>query len=109
MNTPRIVVLTIALSAGGVAAYLPSGSDNKPLPTEPVAQLQTKSDISLGQTVAPENLQWQTSPAATASNSFIRRNQRPDATTMRGESINVISLWNLELDDDTEVIEGRPT
>jgi len=30
MNTARIVVLTIAVGAGGVAAYLASGSDNKP-------------------------------------------------------------------------------
>jgi Flp pilus assembly protein CpaB len=30
MNIARIVVLTIALSAGGVAAYLVSASDNKP-------------------------------------------------------------------------------
>jgi pilus assembly protein CpaB len=87
MNPARIVVLTIALGAGGVAAYLASGSDNKPLPTGPVAQLQTvdvlvaKSDIGLGQTVAPDDLQWQTWPAATASNTFIRRNERPDATT----------------------------
>ena len=87
MNIARIVVLTIALSAGGVAAYLASGSDNKKLPAEPVAQLQTvdvlvaKSDIGLGQAVKPDDLQWQTWPAATASNNFIRRNERPDATT----------------------------
>jgi len=85
MNTARIVVLTIAVGAGGIAAYLASGSD-KPLPTEPVAQLQTvdvlvaKSDIGLGQSVTAENLQWQTWPAATASNNFIRRNDRPEAT-----------------------------
>ena len=87
MYTARIVVLLIALGAGGMAAYLASRSDNKPLPTEPVAQLQTvdvlvaKADIGLGQTVAQENLQWQTWPAVTASNNFIRRNDRPDATT----------------------------
>jgi Flp pilus assembly protein CpaB len=86
MNTARIVVLTIALGAGGIAAYLASGSDNKP-PAEPVARLQTvdvlvaKSDIGLGQSVTPEDLQWQTWPASTASNSFIRRNGRPEATT----------------------------
>jgi pilus assembly protein CpaB len=85
MNTARIVVLTIAVGAGGVAAYLASGSDKAP--TAPVAQLQTvdvlvaKSDIGLGQAVTPEDMQWQTWPAATASNSFIRRNERPDATT----------------------------
>jgi pilus assembly protein CpaB len=86
MHTARIVVLTIALGAGGVAAYLARGFDAKSLPTEPVVQLQTvdvlvaKSDIGLGQSVSPENLQWQTWPAATASNNFIRRNERPEAT-----------------------------
>ena len=92
MNTARIVVLTIAIGAGGIAAYLASGSDKR-LPTEPVAQLQTvdvlvaKSDIGLGQTVTPEDMIWQTWPAATASNSFIRRNERPDATTQIAGSI----------------------
>jgi pilus assembly protein CpaB len=93
MNTARIVVLTIAVGAGGVAAYLASGSDSKPPPAEPVAQLQTvdvliaKSDIGLGQTVTPDDMQWQTWPAATASNTFIRRNERPDATTQIAGSI----------------------
>jgi pilus assembly protein CpaB len=94
MNTARIVVLTIAVGAGGIAAYLASGSDNKPPPhAEPVAQLQTvdvliaKSDIGLGQTVKPEDMQWQTWPAETASSSFIRRNERPDATTQIAGSI----------------------
>jgi len=87
MNTARIVVLTIAVGAGGIAAYLASGSDNKPAPAAPVAQLQTvdvlvaKSDIGLGQAVKPEDMQWQTWPAATASNVFIRRSERPNATT----------------------------
>jgi pilus assembly protein CpaB len=94
MNRARIVVLTIAIGAGGVAAYLASGSDSKPPPpAEPVVQLQTvdvlvaKSDIGLGQTVTPNDMLWQTWPAATASNSFIRRNERPDATTQLAGSI----------------------
>jgi pilus assembly protein CpaB len=86
MYTARIVVLTIALSAGGVAAYLARGSDNNSPPTEPVVQLQTvdvlvaKTDIGLGQSVTAEHLQWQTWPASTASNNFIRRSERPEAT-----------------------------
>jgi len=92
MNTARIVVLTIALLAGGVAAYLASGLGGKSPPTETIT-LQTvdvlvaKSDIGLGQTVTAEAVQWQTWPAATASNSFIRRNDRPDATTQVAGSI----------------------
>jgi pilus assembly protein CpaB len=86
MKTARIVVLGIALAAGGVAAYLASGSDTKtvvaeappPLPTVDV--LVAKSDIGLGQAVGPDDMQWQTWPAATTSNNFIRRSERPDAT-----------------------------
>jgi pilus assembly protein CpaB len=79
MKIARIVVLTIAIGAGGVAAYLARGTDAPPPAAQPVAQLPTteilvaKSDIGLGQSVKVEDLQWQTWPAATASNSFIRR------------------------------------
>jgi pilus assembly protein CpaB len=85
MNTARIVVLTVAVGAGGVAAYLASGSDPK-APAEPVAQLQTvdvlvaKNDIGLGQSVTADDVQWQTWPATTAGNNFMRRNERPEAT-----------------------------
>jgi pilus assembly protein CpaB len=86
MNRARIIVLTIAIGAGGIAAYLASGSDSKPTgPAEPAAQLQTvdvlvaKADINLGQTVTPNEMIWQSWPAATASNAFIRRSDRPEA------------------------------
>jgi len=93
MNTARIIVLIIAISAGGIAAYLASGSDNKPATTEPVAQLQTvevlvaKADIGLGQTVTPDDVQWQSWPASTSSGTFIRRSDRPDAATQVAGSI----------------------
>src|SRR5271168_1324366 len=93
MNTARIVVLTIAVGAGGIAAYLASGSDNKPLPAAPVAQLETvdvlvaKSDIGLGQTLTSNDMIWQSWPASTTSGSFIRRNDRPDATNQVAGSI----------------------
>ena len=94
MNRARIVVLTVAICAGGVAAYLASGSDNSAPPTAaPVAQLPTvdvlvaKNDIGLGQTVKPEDVQWQTWPAATASATFIRRNERPEGASQVTGSI----------------------
>src|SRR5229473_3341260 len=46
-----------------------------------------KSDIGLGQSVKPEDLQWQTWPAAAASGVFIKRDERPDATTKVAGSI----------------------
>src|SRR5579859_5400647 len=94
MNIARIVVLTIALSAGGVAAYLASGTDSKPPnPAQPVAQVQSvdvlvaKTDIGLGQTLTANDMIWQSWPASTSSSSFIRRNDRPDAVTKLAGSI----------------------
>src|SRR5689334_10321771 len=93
MNTARIVVLAIALGAGGIAAFLASGSDKPPPTAAPVVQLPTvdvlvaKSDINLGQSVKPEDMQWQSWPSATASSTFIKRNDRPDATNQLAGSI----------------------
>lgn len=94
MNRARIVVLTVAICAGGVAAYLASGSDNSaPLQVAQAPQLPTvdvlvaKNDIGLGQTVKPDDVQWQTWPAATASATFIRRNERPEGASQVTGSI----------------------
>jgi pilus assembly protein CpaB len=88
MKTARIVVLGIALSAGGVAAYLASSTSEPPkeaaqppAPLPTVDVLVAKNDIGLGQNVKPEDVQWQSWPQATASNAFIRRTDRPDAAT----------------------------
>jgi pilus assembly protein CpaB len=84
MNPARIAVLGVAVVAGGIAAYLASGSDEKP--AAPVAQLPTvdvlvaKNEIGLGQSVKLDDLQWQTWPAATASGTFIKRTDRAEAT-----------------------------
>ena len=85
MNTARIAVLGIAIVAGGIAAYLASGSSDTSAPAQPVVQMQTvdilvaKSDIGLGQSVKPDDLQWQTWPAATATSNFISRASKADA------------------------------
>ena len=86
MKTAQIVVLTIALGAGGVAAYLARGTDDKAQTNaQPVAQLPTvevlvaKNEIGLGQSVKQDDLAWQTWPAAAASANFIKRGDRPDA------------------------------
>jgi len=84
MNIARVVVLIIALSAGGVAAYLARGTEEQSRPAEPVAQLPTveilvaKSDIGLGQPVKPEDLQWQIWPAS-AGNNLVNRASRAEA------------------------------
>lgn len=86
MNKPRIVVLAIAIGAGGIAAYLASGSsDDKPAPAQQVVQMQTveiliaKSDIALGQAVKPADIDWQAWPSTSASGNFISRASRAEA------------------------------
>jgi pilus assembly protein CpaB len=94
MKPARLVVLAIALMAGAAAAYLASRSEPGNVPvSQPVAQLPTvdvlvaKADIGLGQTVNPDVLQWQTWLQSSASSSFIRRNERPEAVTELAGSI----------------------
>jgi pilus assembly protein CpaB len=86
MNAARLVVLGIAVVAGGIAALLASGGGEKPAPAPaPVVQLDTvqilvaKNDIGLGQGVGPDAMQWQTWPTAAAGPSFIRKTDKPNA------------------------------
>ncbi len=86
MKAARLVVLGIALAAGGIAAVLASGGEKKPeAAPAPVAQLDTvdvlvaKSDIGMGQSVGADSLQWQTWPSATANTNFLRKDSRPRA------------------------------
>ena len=93
MMTARIVVLIIALGAGGIAAYLVSGADKEQRgPSVPIVQLPTvevlvaKADIGLGQAIKLGDVLWQTWPEA-ASSVFIRRGDRPDAANQLVGSI----------------------
>ena len=85
MNIARVFVLIIALSAGGVAAYLARSTEEQRPVAEPVVQLPTveilvaKSDIGLGQPVKPEDLQWQTWPASAAGSNLVNRSSRAEA------------------------------
>jgi pilus assembly protein CpaB len=85
MKTARLIVLGVAIAAGGLAAMLAGRSDPPiPLPL-PVAQIDTveilvaKADIGMGHVVSPNDIQWQIWPTAAASPLFIRRSERPDA------------------------------
>lgn len=79
------------MGAAATAAYLASGSEKVAVPE--VVQLPTvdilvaKSDIGLGQSVTAERLQWQAWPQSTTGANFIRRTERPNATTQLAGSI----------------------
>ena len=87
MKAARIVVLGVALAAGGVAAILASGHHEAEAPKEPppppletVEILIAKSDLSRGQVIAEGDVGWQIWPKDAANPTFIRKNERPDAT-----------------------------
>jgi pilus assembly protein CpaB len=92
MKAARIIVLGIAVAAGGAAAYLVSSGDAPP--PQPVAQIDTEevlvasSDIAIGQSVSPQTMRWQVWPsAAVGSGNFIRRKERPNAVEQVAGSI----------------------
>lgn len=85
MKPARIVVLGVALLAGGLAFML-SGRARTPAAVqaakpamETVQILVAKSDIGLGSTLSKENLGWQVWPASAASSQFIRKSAHPRA------------------------------
>jgi len=111
MNTARIVVLAIAVCAGGAAAYLASGSDPKPVVAEQPALETTdvliaKSDIGLGQTVTADDVKWQSWPAASSSSSFIKRSDQPDALNQTVGSIARSPFIAGEPIRETKLVKG---
>ncbi len=85
MKPARLIVLGIALAAGGVAAFLASGNRQPEAPKAPpppplatVDVLIAKYDLGVGQVVGDKDVGWQTWPAASAGN-FIKKTDRPDA------------------------------
>jgi pilus assembly protein CpaB len=112
MNTARIMVLAIAICAGGVAAYLASGSDPQPVvqaapKQDTVDVLTAKADIPLGQTVKPEDLQWQAWPADIVSTNFIRRDARGNAIADLTGSIARSPFFAGEPVRDVKLVKGN--
>jgi pilus assembly protein CpaB len=85
MKAARIVVLSVAVAAGGVAALLAGRSEKAPEPKAEVPRFDTvdilvaKSDVPRGQALTQADVYWQAWPATTASGNFIRRTDRPKA------------------------------
>jgi pilus assembly protein CpaB len=86
MKAARLVVLTVAIAAGGVAALL-AGRSEKPAAVKPevvvkpstIDILVAKTDIPMGQALSAGDIEWQAWPATTATGNFIRKPDRPAA------------------------------
>jgi pilus assembly protein CpaB len=88
MKAARLVVLGIALAAGGIAAFLVAGGEEEkkveaapppPPQLETVDVLIAKTDIGMGTAVSAQDLQWQAWPAATTGDTYITKKSKPNA------------------------------
>jgi pilus assembly protein CpaB len=95
MKAARILVLAVALAAGGAAAFLINTDDEKkPAPAPaPVVQMPTvdvliaKNDIGMGTAVSAQDFDWQAWPAATTGDSYITKRSKPNALAELAGSI----------------------
>ena len=94
MKAARLVVLTVAIAAGGVAAMLAGRSESPPEPKpeqqskiETVDVLIARADIGMGQAVSPQDIEWQSWPASASTGNFIKKSDRPDAIETLAGSI----------------------
>ena len=85
MKGARIVVLCVALAAGGAAVYLMKSEEPAPVAEAPVVPklqvvdvLVAKGEIGIGQNITKDDLTWQTWPMG-AAGAFIRKSDRPGA------------------------------
>ena len=97
MKLFRVLVLVIALVAGGIAAYLALnlGPGNAPAPTvvELAPQIQSQdvlvaaADILQGGKLTAENVRWQRWPDDAMNGNYIQKQTRPDAIEQLQNSV----------------------
>ena len=94
MKAARILVLAVALAAGGAAAFLIGSDEEKRPEAPPVAQIETtdvliaKSDIGMGTAISSQDLQLGTLSLALrslldASKVSEEDDRKPDINTVR--------------------------
>jgi pilus assembly protein CpaB len=113
MKAARLVVLGIAVAAGGLAAILAGGGSDQPPPPPPVAQVPTvdvlvaQNDIGIGTALSERDLQWQTWPASASNPAFVLKKDRPDAIQQYVGSIVRVPMAAGEPVRDNKVIKAK--
>jgi len=94
MKAARIVVLSVALAAGGVAALLAGRSEPPPKPQAVQPQqiasvdvLVAKSDIEMGKSISADDVAWQAWPLNANTGNFIRKSDHPNAVSELAGSV----------------------
>jgi len=113
MKAARLIVLGVALAAGGVAAWLASGSRapeppkvEAPPPLATVDVLVAKNDLATGQVIGASDVGWQTWPAVSAG-AFIKKTDRPDAAAQLAGAIVRSQVATGEPIRDSKVVMAK--
>lgn len=106
MRVSRIVLVLVALIAGGLAAFLALGNAfNQPTPEQPIVQvaqvphdqvLVAKADIGIGERLGVSNLQWQDWPQNTLQPGYITSSQTPKAIDEMKDTVARFELFKGE-------------
>src|SRR5215472_2104304 len=113
MKAARLVVLGIAVAAGGLAALLAGNFESAPPPPPPAPQIATtdilvaKNDVGIGQALTDQDIEWQMWPEAAANPAFIRKNEHPDALQQYVGAIVRVPMAAGEPLRDNKVIRGK--
>lgn len=89
MSSKRILLLFVAIFAGGIAAYLAVSGQKTPAVVQQIAQVEevttkvlvTNRNIGLGQRIASEDLAWQEWPEDAVRPEYITIERLPEALT----------------------------
>jgi pilus assembly protein CpaB len=85
MRRAQVVVLVLALGAGGIAAVLVMRSEPPAAPPPAAPQVATvdilvaKTDIEIGRRLSSDQVQWQPWPVTAASSEYFRQADSPGA------------------------------
>ena len=116
MKAARIVVLGIAVAAGGLAAILAGSYQSAPPPPPPAPApkiatadiLVAKKDIGMGVALSDQDIEWQTWPEASAQNpAFIRKSEKPDAVHQLAGAIVRVPMAEGEPVRENKLIRGK--
>ena len=112
MKAARLVVLGIAVAAGGIAAYLASSSEPPPAPPPPPAVatidvLVAKNDLGIGTSISEQDVQWQTWPASAANPALVIKNGRPNAIQDYAGSVVRVPMVAGEPVRDNKIIKAK--
>jgi len=116
MKAARIVILGIAVAAGGLAAILAGGYESAPPPppVAPAPQIATtevlvaRNDVGMGTALSDQDIEWQTWPEAAGANpAFIRKSERPDAKQQLVGAIVRVPMAAGEPVRENKLIRGK--